>query len=303
VFHQEGGKLVERTKEAGFAGSEGWWNSVEAADLRGTGRQDLVLGNLGFNSFLRASPSEPARMYVGDFSHTDGENVEQIISSYRNGVSYPLAGRDELIARIPALKTRFPSYKDFGASRIQDIFPAADIQQAQVREAHTFASAVALNNGNGTFSLRQLPIEAQFAPIYASLAGDFDGDGKTDLLVAGNLYGVAPVLGRYDASDGLMLRGDGAGNFASVDREASNFAIDGEVRDLKLLRGPSGQRFIAVARNNDRLLLLRASSPTAGARAATQTIRGGTSAPGARPLPPPVAPAGRSTSSRPPRTP
>jgi len=303
VFHQEGGKLVERTKEAGFAGSEGWWNSVEAADLRGTGRQDLVLGNLGLNSFLRASSSEPARMYVGDFSHTGGENVEQIITSYRNGVSYPLAGRDELLARIPALKTKFPSYKDFGASRIEDIFPAADIQQAQVREAHTFASAVALNNGNGTFTLRQLPIEAQFAPIYASLAGDFDGDGKADLLIGGNLYGVAPVLGRADASYGLMLHGDGAGNFTSVDMVASNFAVDGEVRDLKLLRGPSGQRFIAVARNNDRLLLFHASSPTAGAGAATQTGRGGTGAPAARPLPTRAAPAGRSTSSHPPRKP
>ncbi|MFL5480238.1 MAG: FG-GAP-like repeat-containing protein, partial [Gemmatimonadaceae bacterium] len=219
LFHQEGGRLVERTREGGLAGTEGWWNSVEAVDLRGNGRQDLVLGNLGLNSFIRASADQPARMYVNDFSHSGSGNVEQIITSYRNGVSYPLAGRDELAASIPSLKTKFPTYKAFGASRIEDIIPSADLQQAQVRDARTFASAVALNNGNGTFSMRALPAEAQVAPIYASLAGDFDGDGKTDLLVGGNLYGVAPVLGRYDASYGLMLRGDGEGNFAPVERD------------------------------------------------------------------------------------
>src|SRR5213076_780840 len=115
VFHQENGKLVDRTREAGLSGTNGWWNSVEAVDLRGTGREDLVLGNLGRNSYLRASPKEPVRLYINDFSHTGGGNVEQILTSYRNGVSYPLAGRDELVKKIPSLASKYPSYKDFGA--------------------------------------------------------------------------------------------------------------------------------------------------------------------------------------------
>jgi hypothetical protein len=257
VFHQENGRLVDRTKETGFSGTNGWWNSVEAVDLRGNGRQDLVLGNLGLNSFLRASSKEPVRLYVNDFSHSGGGNLEQILTSYRNGVSYPLAGRDELVKKIPSLRGKYPSYKDFGASRIEDIFPGSDLRTAQVREADTFASAVALNDGNGTFTLQPLPVEAQFAPIHASLSGDFDGDGKIDLLVGGNLYGVIPVLGRYDASYGLMLRGDGSGAFTSVGMEKSGIAIDGQVRDMKLLRGAKGERLILVARNNDRLMLLR----------------------------------------------
>ena len=257
VFHQENGKLVDRTKEAGLSGTNGWWNSVEAVDLRGNGRQDLVLGNLGLNSYLHASPKEPARLYVHDFSNSGGGNLEQILTFYKNGVSYPVAGRDELVKKIPSLRSKYPSYKAFGASRIEDIFPAADLSQAQVREAYTFASAVALNNGNGTFTLRPLPLEAQFAPIYASLAGDFDGDGKTDLLVGGNFYGVTPMLGRYDASYGLMLRGDGKGAFTPVDMERSGLVIDGQVRDLKSLRGAKGERLIVVARNNDKVMILR----------------------------------------------
>jgi hypothetical protein len=257
VFHQENGKLVDRTKQAGLSGTNGWWNSVEAVDLRGNGRQDLVLGNLGLNSYLQASPKEPARLYVYDFSHSGGGNLEQILTSYRNGVSYPIAGRDELLKKIPSLRSKYPSYKDFGASRIDDIFPSSDIRQAQVREAYTFASAIALNNGNGTFTMQPFPIEAQLAPIYTSLAGDFDGDGKVDLLVGGNLYGVIPALGRYDASYGLMLLGDGKGGFTSVDMEKSGVAIDGQVRDMKVVRGPKGERFVVVARNNDKVIVLQ----------------------------------------------
>jgi hypothetical protein len=303
VFHQENGKLVDRTREAGFSDTNGWWNTVQAVDLRGNGRQDLVLGNLGLNSYLRASAQEPARLYVNDFSHSGGGNVEQILTSYRNGTSYPLVGRDELLRKIPALKAKYPTYEAFGASRIEDIFPRSDIQGAQVRKADTFASAVALNNGDETFTLQPLPAEAQLAPIYAVLAGDFDGDGKTDLLVGGNLYGVTPALGRYDASYGLMLRGDGAGHFTPVDMEQSNFVIDGQIRDLKLLRGADGRRLIAVARNNERLLIIRSLSPTAGARAATGTAPGGTGARGAQRPPPPADPAAQSTRSRQQRTP
>lgn len=255
VFHQENGKFVDRTREAGLSDTNGWWNSVTAVDLRGTGRQDLVLGNLGLNSYLRASRKEPVRLYINDFSHSGG--LEQILTFYKNGVSYPLAGRDELVQKIPSLRSKYPTYKDFGASRIEDIFPAADLKSATVREAYTFASAVALNNANGTFTVRQLPTEAQFAPIYASLAQDFDGDGHVDLLVGGNLYGVMPALGRYDASYGLVMRGRGNGSFEPMSMEESGVAIDGQVRRFRSLRDAKGQRLIVVARNNDKLEILR----------------------------------------------
>ena len=257
VFHQENGRLVDRTDKAGFAGTNGWWTSINVADLNGDGRPDLVLGNLGLNSFIRASRAEPARLYAGDFFDTG--RLAQILTSYRHGKSVPLAGRDELIQVMPALASRYPTYASFGASRIEDIIPAKALRKARVLEADTFASAVALNRGDGTFELRPLPNEAQFAPIYSSLAGDFDGDGKTDLIVAGNFYGVTPVQGRYDASYGLLLHGDGRGNFSPVDMERSGLAIDGQVRHMAFLKGArgEGERLIVVARNNDRLQLIR----------------------------------------------
>src|SRR5438094_7196457 len=114
VFHQENGGFVDRTVEAGLAGTEGWWNTVRAVDLNGDGREDLVLGNLGLNSYLRAAPAEPPRLYVHDFGHNG--TVEQLLPFYKQRVSYPLAGRDELVRLIPQLRSRYPSYAAFGAS-------------------------------------------------------------------------------------------------------------------------------------------------------------------------------------------
>jgi hypothetical protein len=255
VFRQESGRFVDRTQSAKLAGTEGWWNTVTAVDINGDGRKDLLLGNLGLNSYLHASAKEPVRMYVGDFFATGV--VKQIITSYRHGASHPVAPRDELLHAMPALSSKYPTYASFGGSQIEDILPTSELSKAKVLEARDFASAVALNDGNGTFSLESLPAEAQFAPVNAFVADDFDHDGHVDLLLAGNFYGVPPIFGRYDASYGLFLRGAGNGRFISVDAEATNLDIRGQVRHMALLRGPHGAKLIAIARNDERLELLQ----------------------------------------------
>ena len=267
LFHQERGKFVDRTKEVGLAGSNGWWNTVVAADLRGIGRTDLVLGNLGLNSYIRATRKEPARLYLGDFAHSGG--FQQVLTFYKHGVSYPMAGRDELVRLIPSLRSKYPSYRSFGASRVEDIIPAADLRAAEVREAYDFATSIALDNGNGTFTLQALPMEAQLAPVRAAVASDLEGTGKPDLLLAGNFYGVTPLRGRYDASYGLLLRNRGGGHFAPVSLEADGLVLDGQVRRLAVLRRANGDRLLVAARNDTTLQVLRIGH-TASARTIAQ---------------------------------
>ena len=252
VLHNTGTKLV-RVATRGFEHSAGWWNRIIPGDFNGDGRIDFVVGNLGLNTRLHATPTEPARMYVKDF---DGNGFpEQIVTCYENGVSYPLVLRDELLAALPYLKPRYPKYSDYAGQTVEQIFGSA-LSDAVVKQAETFASALALNNGDGSFTLVSLPREAQIAPVYGILAGDFDRDGKLDLLLAGNFDGVQPAIGRMNASYGLFLRGNGRGGFTPLRAAESGFFVPGQARDIQRLRTRNGALYI-VARNNDRPLFFR----------------------------------------------
>jgi hypothetical protein len=145
--------------------------------------------------------------------------------------------------------------------------PEQDVARATTLEAHTFASAVALNDGRGHFTMKPLPVETQLAPLNAVVAADFDGDGRTDLLTGGGLFATLPMLGRYDASYGQLLRGLGDGVFVPVDMARSGVALTGQVRRMQLVRTADGP-VIAVARNDDRLLILRPHHRTSPSQSA-----------------------------------
>src|SRR5207245_402012 len=132
IFHNAGGGKLVRIETPGLEQSEGWWNRIVAGDFTGGGRVDFIVGNLGLNTRFHATPGEPVTMYVKDFAGTGF--VEQIVSVYNHGTSYPLAMRDELLKALPYLKARFPTYEDYAGQTVTDIFSAAELAGATVKQ-------------------------------------------------------------------------------------------------------------------------------------------------------------------------
>ena len=248
IFYNSADVLTEVTDQYGLQNTTGWWNTLVAGDLNNDGHSDLVVGNLGLNSFLKTSITQPVQLYIDDFS---GNNkLEQILTYYNGSKDYPLASRDLMIENIPFLQEKYPTYADYAGEAIDDIFTKDQLQSATLRQVVEFASVVMINNGNETFTKNILPIEAQFSPNYSLLIDDINNDGFQDLITGGNFSGVPPDLGRYDASFGEIFLGDGQGSFTSLNFHTSGFVVNGEIRQMKKIKNPNNQDRILVARNN-----------------------------------------------------
>ncbi|MBC7628342.1 MAG: RNA-binding protein, partial [Ferruginibacter sp.] len=122
--------------------------------------------------------------------------------------------------------------------------------QLQCDELHTCWFE---NIGNGKFIKHFLPAEVQFAPVNTILSEDVDNDGKMDLLLAGNEYNADVMTGRYDASFGCYLQGDGKGNFSFIKPSISGFILKGDVKDMKIIQTSAKQKILLSAVNNDRM--------------------------------------------------
>ncbi len=227
--------------------TNGWWNTIKVADLNGDGKPDLVLGNHGLNSFFKATPEKPVEMYVNDF---DGNGtVEQILCAYNGDKSYPRVLRQNIVGVLPSLKKKFLYFRDYKQKTISDIFTSAQLKGALKLESDMMQSIVLINRG-GKFDLQILPAEAQYAPVYAISVDDFDGDGIKDILLGGNFYRSKPEVGIYDASYGLLLKGDGKGGFLAVPPRRFGPPVKGETKDIVRVRTAKGK--IALWGLNDR---------------------------------------------------
>lgn len=234
--------------DSGLEYSHGWWNNLQVADFDNDGDLDIVAGNLGLNTTLKTSRTEPVRMYVSDFD--DNSSLEQVLSHYMNGKEYPYYTRDEMVKQLPNLKKKYLSYTKFASATLNDIFDKETLNKAKLLEAYTFQSSYIENKGEGKFQMSNLPSTVQFSTVNASLVDDFNGDGNLDIILAGNFYPLNIQMGRYDASYGNLLLGDGKGGFKVISNSNSGIAIRGEVRSLRKIKVGDKIHYLAI-RNNE----------------------------------------------------
>ena len=255
ILQNQKGKFPQSLNRA-IPNSNGWWNTLEPADIDGDGDMDFIIGNLGRNTKLQCSEKEPAELYVNDFDHNG--SVEQIIVCYNpDGKAYPMVLKPDLQKVLPVIKKRFVKHADYAGQSIEAIFTNEQLSGVQKRTVSQPNSSLLINTGKGNFELHALPWEAQLSPIFGITTTDYDHDGKLDILLTGNFFDVLPELGRYDANDGLILKGTGKNSkgepqFVAIKPAQSGFLVGGQVRRMRKARTTGGKELIILAKNKDK---------------------------------------------------
>lgn len=248
------GKTFDELENTGLSNLHGYWQTVTASDLNGDGKDDLILGNTGENFYLRPDSANPVKMWLNDFDQNGV--IDQVRTRTINGKDLPVLTRKDLTDQFPGLKKENLKNNAYAGKSIQQIFSKQAIEGATVKKINFQASAVAINDGKGSFQVRKLPFMVQLSSINSIAVVDVNNDQSPDLIVGGNNFNFPPQFGRLDASVGDILINDGKGNFERVHPSLTGLNISGEVRNIKVIQG-NNQRLIIFARNNMQPVLYR----------------------------------------------
>lgn len=243
VFENEGGSFVLTAGDETLSSTKGWWNKLLIADVDQDGDMDIIAGNLGLNSKFHAAPEKPLHVYTKDFDYNGTADV--FLAKYYKGAEVPVRGKSCTAQQLPHLAKKIPTYNDFANRDLEGIL-GPGIETALHYEATEFRSGIFVNE-EGKFRFVPLPNSVQQSPINSILYADFDQDGQSDLLVAGNNYLAEIETTRYDAGIGQFLKGEGSGQFVPVPHQASGFFAGKDVRNMLQVG-----KLVLVVNNDDR---------------------------------------------------
>ncbi|MGM0458109.1 MAG: VCBS repeat-containing protein [Bacteroidota bacterium] len=257
-YQNDGEKLNNVTESMDLPPMRGWWWSIEKGDLNNDGHPDLVAGNQGLNFSFRTSDENKFGLYASDFS--DGWDTDLVFVQEINGIEYPYFGLAKMGNTIDRMNYQYDSFEAFSNEPLRNIFTSEELEGSLHYQSDTFASVKLLNNGNGTFSVGELPNEAQISPIKSIIVHDFNKDEFNDLLIAGNMFQTDPNIPRADAGKGLLLSGDEEGNLEPVPIHQSGFYAPKDVKYITLIETAEGKA-VLIANHNEELQLFRLTSP------------------------------------------
>ncbi len=255
-FKNEGQQFKNVSDQVGLAGKTGWWYSIVSADFDNDGDEDFIAGNVGSNNKFQPTDENPLHVFCNDFD--ENGTLDIVLSkSYKNKL-VPVRGKECSTAQMPFVSEKFPTFRSFAESSLLEIYGEEKLAEALHYSANTFHSFFIENKGAEGFEFHELPVEAQFAPINAILAKDFNQDGNIDLIIAGNNFHTEVETPRYDAGKGLFLKGNGDGTFdTSVRFDVSGIRLPLDTKDLKVISmGEDKIQVILVANNNEKIQFL-----------------------------------------------
>jgi hypothetical protein len=252
IIKNTGSKFVDVTVQSGLENNTGWWFSVASADFDKDGDRDFIVGNLGLNYKYKASPEAPFEVYASDFDKNGSLDI--VLSYQEKGVAYPLRGRECTSNQMPFIKEKFPSYHDFGMADLSTVYGAEELRKATHYKATTFETTYVENLGNFKFKTHSLKGLSQFSSVNSILIEDFDKDGNLDALLSGNLYQSEVETPRNDAGYGVLLKGNGQGQFSTLYPNESGLLVRGDVKNAGIINSNSGiGKRVVFAKNGEEL--------------------------------------------------
>ena len=255
-FRNTGDGFVNATEGSGLADHLGWWNSIAGSDFDGDGDIDYVVCNVGLNTKYHTAPGKPVTLYYGDM-HQGGGGHNLVVATYEGDVLYPVRGKSCSTGAMPLLAEKFTTYASFAAASVFDIYQPKVLADSTPLIANTLSTGILLNDGQGRFEFKPLPRIAQLSPGYGVAAQDFNGDGNSDICLVQNFFGPQVETGRFDGGLGLLLLGDGNGDFEPMPAQRSGLVVTGDAKGLTVCDlNEDGWPDLVAARNNDSLVAL-----------------------------------------------
>ena len=235
----------------------GWWQTVSVADVNKDGKNDLILGNMGENFYLHPDSANPVKLWINDFDQNG--SIDKLLTYTIDGKDMPVFLKRDLEEQIPGIKKSNLKNEAYSKKSIQDLFAKDVIDKCIVKKVNYTSSCVAINNGNGNFTLQKLPNMAQLSCVNIAYTTDFNNDGYPDLVLGGNQFGFLPQFERLDASLGDILINDGSGKFIWQDAKKTGLNLRGEIRDIQEIKGKQ-KNYLLFLQNNEYPVLTEINS-------------------------------------------
>ncbi|WP_066756520.1 VCBS repeat-containing protein [Crocinitomix algicola] len=243
-FENNQGKFIDVTDRMNPSKEIGWWYSISSGDFNGDGINDYVAGNLGGNNKFHPSKEKPLELYCSDFDENGTYDI--VLAKYQDNICYPVRGKQCSSEQMPFINKKFPTFSEFASANLESIYGEEKLNQALHYSATSFKSSVLLSE-NGVFSTHKLPVFAQLGPINESIVMDVNNDGFLDIIAAGNNFAAEVETIRYDGGRGVVMLGDGKGNFEDLTLSESGFYEPMDCKDMVLVNSNGRELVITVS--------------------------------------------------------
>ena len=265
IFRNDNGLFHNVTAKWGMNKFYGWWKGLTVGDFNNDGRMDIVATNLGNNNSYKVYKNHPLKMYYDDFN---GDHHLDIIESHYDSTLQGYVPRRRAYAfnsEVPSVVQNVKDNTDYAHSTLYDLLRGS-LKMIDYKKINTLKSMVFINNGS-SFKGHPLPTKAQLSTAFNAGVADINNDGNEDIFLSQNFFALPSQTPQMDAGRGLLLKGNGKGNFKAISGNKSGLKIYGEQRGAAFSDfNKDGRVDLAVSQNDAPVKLYLNQTPTRGYR-------------------------------------